>query len=214
MQFLLLIASLWSIHVCLYFFFSCYICGQDNCKLSESKEEVQLTKCGFSSFVCVRALNLTTEHREGSKGVLCCWSPPLPFACLSDVLLGWAPHSDGVDKMTEGGHTPVNVNLAAKHRFPRSSEAPAHQNRKGRELYFIKGQCHRIRYLHKTYRFKWMPNNINYTVPALTQAYYAHTEWNYIPAATNSWHIEEIAINMLPDICQGGDKVVCVLAQI
>lgn len=60
------------------------------------------------------------------RGVLCCWSPPLPFACLSDVLLGWAPHSDGVDKMTGGGHTPVNVNLAAKHR---SADAPTHQNR-------------------------------------------------------------------------------------
>jgi hypothetical protein len=25
-----------------------------------------------------------------------------PFACLSDVLLGWAPHGDGVDKVTGG----------------------------------------------------------------------------------------------------------------
>lgn len=103
--------------------------------LPESKEDIRVKKKKnialllLGVYVCT--LNLTTGHREGSERVLCCWSPPLPFACLSDVLLGWAPHSDGVDKMTGGGHTPVNVNLAAKHR---SAEAPTHQNRKRREL--------------------------------------------------------------------------------
>lgn len=110
--------------------------------------------------VDVCTLNLTIGHREGSARVLCCWSPPLPFACLSDVLLGWAPHGDGVDKMTGGGHTPVNVNLALKHRFPRSTEAPTHQKKKkeeddcsikkasSREL-VIYISTYRVTYMHK-----------------------------------------------------------------
>lgn len=98
-------------------------------KVPKSKEEVYYEICSFFVCVCVyvSAMNLTAGHRKGSGMVWCCWSPPLPFDCLSDVLLGWAPHSDGVDKMTGGWHTSVNVDLAAKHCFPRSTEALTHQ---------------------------------------------------------------------------------------
>lgn len=126
-----LIASLWSICVLDFFFLFCQRQLQTTSK-EEKKERGSGYKIWPFFLLCVYvcALNLTTGHREGRERVLCCWSPPLPFACLSDVLLGWAPHSDGVDKMTGGGHTPVNVNLAAKHRFPRSTEAPTRQKRK------------------------------------------------------------------------------------
>lgn len=115
--------------------------------------------------VCARALNLTTGHREGSKGVLCCWSPPLPFACLSDVLLGWAPHSDGVDKMTGGGHTPVNVNLAAKHQELWSSRTPE-QKRERAVVYKKAGPTELCIHIRRT----GSQHDVNYTVPALTQA--------------------------------------------
>ena len=116
------------------FFFFLLLKTTSNCLRGKRMSGLQnITFLLLCVYVC--ALNHAVGHREGSERVLCCWSPPLPFACLSDVLLGWAPHSDGVDKMTGGGHTPVNVNLAAKHRYPRSAEAPTHQNRKGKELY-------------------------------------------------------------------------------
>lgn len=102
---------------------------QESSTLPEIEEEV-LAQKRASLPAYASALNLTCGHREGSEKVLCCWSPPLPFACLSDVLLGWAPHCDGVDKMTGGGHTPVNVNFASTLCFPRTSEAPAHSNRR------------------------------------------------------------------------------------
>lgn len=89
----------------LFLFFCCFIfLPETTANYQRAKRQFRLQSMA-SLLLCVYvcALNLTIGHREGSERVLCCWSPPLPFACLSDVLLGWAPHSDGVDKMTGGG---------------------------------------------------------------------------------------------------------------
>lgn len=109
------------LHSCLFLFYLYFTQQRAEKTLNAKKNWAFL----LSGCVCMYITPLRWAERA-VRGVLCCWSPPLPFACLSDVLLGWAPHSDGVDKMTGGGHTPVNVNLASMHR---SADAPIHQSR-------------------------------------------------------------------------------------
>lgn len=86
MQFtLLLIASLWSIHV--WFFFS-YFCAQDNFKVPPSKEEVQVTKRGLSSFVCVYTHWTSPLGKRGQQVGVMLLKSTTPI-CLSVRCLAW-----------------------------------------------------------------------------------------------------------------------------
>lgn len=127
MQFtLLLIASLsyQSVPVPAFFFFFFFFFAN----YRRAKEKVRITK----------------YHLPSSVGMYARWTPPLvteraargcyvaevhhfhlpvcQMSCLAEL------HTVMVlTKWQEGGHTPVNVNLAAMHRFPKSAEAPTHQ---------------------------------------------------------------------------------------
>lgn len=105
----------------------------------------------FSALPCCACLHTEAKQRSGggSERMLCHWSPLFPFACLSDVLLGWVPHSDGGDKMTGGEVAHASeCQFGCKAQFPQ--KLPHAMKQKGQS----RSMVNKLTYLHKTCKVK------------------------------------------------------------
>lgn len=117
--------------------------------------------------VCILKLS-SGQGEVRTERMLCCWSPQFPFACLSDVSLGWVPQSDSGDKMMG-----VWVQGCTCHWMPIwlqstvSTEAPTdHENKKRTEarsmvrpnhIFTENLQCHNTHTCSDTVNTAWQP---------------------------------------------------------